>query len=129
MLINRCFKIRIYPTKNQIDSITRIFGCRRFVYNQYVEQCENFYKEYKQQKEQLSDISDLSDLELTKIRKKFSYKSEVELKREYSFLADKCIPASALQQARKDAEKAYQRYFESLKEMKEKKLKPMANIF
>lgn len=90
------------------------------MYNQYVEQHENFYKEYKQQKEQLSQ---LSELELTKIKKKFSYKSEVELKREYSFLADKCIPASALQQARMDAEKSYQRYFESLKEMKERGLK------
>ena len=117
MLINRCFKIRIYPTKDQIDSITKIFGCRRFVYNQYVEQRENFYNEYKQQKEQLSE------LELAKIKKKFNYKSEVELKREYSFLSDKCIPSSSLQQARMDAEKAYQRYFESLKEMKEKKLK------
>ena len=117
MLINRCFKIRIYPTKDQIESITKIFGCRRFVYNQYVEQRENFYKEYKQQKEQVSD------LELTKIKKKFSYKSEVELKREYLFLADKCIPSSALQQARKDAEEAYSRYFLSLREMKEKKLK------
>ena len=117
MLINRCFKIRIYPTQNQIEKITKIFGCRRFVYNQYVEQRESFYKEYKQQKEQLSD------LELAKIKKKFTYKSEVELKREYPFLADKCIPASSLQQARMDAEKAYQRYFESLKEMKEKKLK------
>ena len=120
MIINRCFKIRIYPTKDQIDSITKTFGCRRFVYNKYVEQRENFYKEYKQQKEQLSQ---LSDLELATIKKKFTYKSEVELKREYSFLSDKCIPASALQQASKDAEKAYQRYFKSLKEMKEKKLK------
>lgn len=117
MLINRCFKIRIYPTKDQIEKIIKTFGCRRFVYNQYVEQREEFYKEYKQQKEQVSE------LELTKIKKKFTYKSEVELKREYSFLSDKCIPASALQQARMDAEKAYQRYFESLKEMKEKKLK------
>ena len=87
------------------------------MYNQYVEQRENFYKEHKQQKEQLSD------LELAKIKKKFSYKSEVELKREYSFLADKCIPASALQQARKDAEESYSRYFSALKEMKEKHLK------
>ncbi len=83
MLINRCFKTRVYPTQDQIDSIIKIFGCRRFVYNQYVEQRENFYKEYKQQKEQLSDIS---DLELTKIKKKFRYKSEVELKREYSLM-------------------------------------------
>ena len=84
------------------------------MYNQYVEQREEFYKQQKEQ---------VSELELTKIKKKFRYKSEVELKREYSFLADKCIPSSALQQARMDAEKAYQRYFESLKEMKEKKLK------
>ena len=117
MLINRCFKIRIYPTKDQIEKMVKIFGCRRFVYNQYVEQRESFYKEYKQQKEQLSD------LELIKVKKKFNYKSEVELKREYPFLAENCIPSSALQQARMDAEKAYQRYFESLKEMKEKNLK------
>lgn len=56
MLINRCFKIRIYPTKGQIEKMVKIFGCRRFVYNQYVEQREEFYKEYKQQKEQLSDL-------------------------------------------------------------------------
>ena len=117
MLINRCFKIRIYPTSDQIESIAKIFGCRRFVYNQYVEQRENFYKEYRQQKEQVSD------LELTKLKTKFSYKSEVELKTEFPFLADKCIPASSLQQARKDAEESYSRYFSALKEMKEKHLK------
>ena len=126
MFINRCFKFRIYPTSDQIDSIVKIFGCRRFVYNQYVEQRENFYKEYKKQKDFLNfnkPTSNITDLELTKIKTKFSYKSEVELKTEFPFLAEKRIPASALQQARMDAEEAYSRYFISLREMKEKHLK------
>ena len=93
-----------------------------------MEQRENFYKEYKQQKESIiknkptSNLTDL-ELELTKIKTKFSYKSEVDLKTEFPFLAEKCIPASALQQARMDAEDAYSRYFISLREMKEKHLK------
>ena len=126
MFINRCFKFRIYPTSDQIDSIVKIFGCRRFVYNQYVEQRENFYKEYKKQKDFLNfnkPTSNITDLELTKIKTKFSYKSEVELKTEFPFLAEKCIPSTALQQARMDAEEAYSRYFLSLREMKEKHLK------
>lgn len=126
MFINRCFKFRIYPTSDQIDSIVKIFGCRRFVYNQYVEQRENFYKKYKKQKDFLNfnkPTYNITELELTKIKTKFSYKSEVELKTEFPFLAEKRIPASALQQARMDAEEAYSRYFLSLREMKEKHLK------
>ena len=126
MFINRCFKFRIYPTSDQIDSIVKIFGCRRFVYNKYVEQRKNFYKGYKTQKESIiknKSTSNLTDLELTKIKTKFSYKSEVELKTEFPFLAEKCIPSTALQQARIDAEEAYSRYFSALKEMKEKHLK------
>lgn len=96
------------------------------MYNQYVEQRENFYKEHKKQKDLLlknKPTSNIPDLELTKIKTKFSYKSEVELKTEFSFLAEKCIPSTALQQARMDAEEAYSRYFLSLREMKEKHLK------
>ena len=45
MEIKRCLKIRLYPTPDQFQMFLKTGGCRRFVYNKYVESMEQFYKD------------------------------------------------------------------------------------
>ena len=106
MRIKRCLKIRIYPTPNQFQMFIKTGGCRRFVYNKYVESREQFYKDNikgkcltKEQKE--------------KIYEQFKYKTEKQLKEEYTFLKE--VSSVALQQGRKDAQKAYRDFFKGEK--------------
>ena len=46
------YSLRIYPTKEQQDLITRTFGCCRFVYNQMLDMAINRYKNNKESKYQ-----------------------------------------------------------------------------
>ena len=55
--INRSYKFRLYPNKEQIDLLARHFGCARFVYNYFLNQrieqyrltgkSDNFYEQCK----------------------------------------------------------------------------------
>lgn len=106
MKIKRCLKIRTYPTSDQFQMFLKTGGCRRFVYNKYVESRELFYKNNikgrnltKEQKEE--------------IYKNFKYKTEKQLKEEYTFLKE--VSSAALQQGRKDAQKAYTDFFKGKK--------------
>ncbi len=106
MKITRCLKIRLYPTEDQKVLFAKTFGCRRFVYNKYVEQREQFYNENIKNK-------NLSDKEKKAIYKQFTYKTEKQLKDEFPFLKE--VPATALQQSRGDAEEAYSQFFKGKK--------------
>ena len=106
MKITRCLKIRLYPTEDQKVVFAKNFGCRRFVYNKYVEQREQFYNENIKNK-------NLSDKEKKHVYKLFKYKTEKELKAEFNFLSE--VPSTALQQARGDAEEAYKQFFSGKK--------------
>lgn len=106
MEIKRCLKIRLYPTPDQFQMFLKTGGCRRFVYNKYVESREQFYKD------------NIKDKSLTKEQKKeiykhFKYKTEKQLGEEYSFLKE--VSQAALQQGRRDAEKAYKDFFKGEK--------------
>lgn len=106
MEIKRCLKIRIYPTLDQFQMFVKTGGCRRFVYNKYVESREQFYKD------------NIKGKKLTKEQKKeiynnFKYKTEKQLKEEYTFLKE--VSSVALQQGRKDAQKAYRDFFKGKK--------------
>ena len=55
--INRSYKFRLYPNKEQIDLLARHFGCARFVYNYFLNQrieqyrltgkSDNYYEQSK----------------------------------------------------------------------------------
>ena len=55
--INRSYKFRLYPNKEQADLLARHFGCVRFVYNYFLNQrieqyrltgkSDNFYEQCK----------------------------------------------------------------------------------
>lgn len=45
MLVNKAFKFRIYPTTEQEILIAKTFGCSRFVFNRFLRQWNDTYKE------------------------------------------------------------------------------------
>lgn len=106
MEIKRCLKIRLYPTPEQFKAFVKTGGCRRFVYNKYVEAREQFYADNIKNRQ-------LRKEEKNKIYKLFKYKTEKKLQSEFPFLKE--VSSVALQQARKDAQKAYSDFFKGKK--------------
>lgn len=106
MKIKRCLKIRLYPTPDQFQMIIKTGGCRRFVYNKYVEAREQFYAD---------NIKghNLTKEEKNKIYKSFKYTTEKDLCEMFPFLKE--VSSVALQQARRDAHKAYIDFFKGEK--------------
>ena len=102
MEIKRCLKIRLYPTPEQLQRILKTCGCRRFVYNKYVEAREQFYDDNIKGRNLTKD-------EKNKIYKAFKYTSEKCLCNQFPFLKE--VSSVALQQARRDAQKAYTDFF------------------
>ena len=102
MEIKRCLKIRLYPTPDQLQIIIKTGGCRRFVYNKYVEAREQFYADNIKGR-------NLTKEEKNKIYKAFKYQTEKQLCEQFPFLKE--VSSVALQQARRDAQKAYSDFF------------------
>ena len=102
MEIKRCLKIRLCPTPEQLQMFVKTGGCRRFVYNKYVEAREQFYSD---------NIKghNLTKEEKNKIYKWFKYPAEKQLCKQFPFLKE--VSSVALQQARRDAQKAYADFF------------------
>ena len=102
MEIKRCLKIRLYPTPDQFQMFVKTGGCRRFVYNKYVEAREQFYSDN-------TKGHNLTKEEKNKIYKWFKYPAEKQLCKQFPFLKE--VSSVALQQARRDAQKAYADFF------------------
>lgn len=45
--MERAYKYRIYPNKNQEELINKTFGCVRFVYNYYLNKRKELYENEK----------------------------------------------------------------------------------
>jgi putative transposase len=93
-MVNKAYKIRIYPNKSQCLQISKTIGCCRFLFNQMLAERILVYEQLKGNKESL---------------KNYKYKTEKELKSKFSFLSD--ASSRALQQARINLESAYQNFF------------------
>ena len=59
MIINKAYKFRLYPTKEQKKLINKTFGCSRLVYNYYLNKKQELYK---QDKKTLSCYDAIKDL-------------------------------------------------------------------
>ena len=46
-IVNKGFKIRLYPTDEQKVIIEKTFGCCRFIYNNYLQEKNEFYIDHK----------------------------------------------------------------------------------
>lgn len=90
--MEKSYKYRIYPNKKQKEIIAKTFGCCRFVYNKYLaERIER----YKNKKESYTYNQCSSDL--TQLKKELEWLKEVD--------------ATALQSSLKDLDMAYQKFF------------------
>lgn len=89
--MNKAYKFRIYPTKEQEVLLTKTFGCVRFVYNKMLEDKINHYKETK---EKLNNTP-------------AQYKSEFEWLKE--------VDSLALANAQMNLQTAYNNFFRSPK--------------
>jgi len=90
--LNECFKVRIYPNKEQIRVIEDTFNSTRYLYNYMLNLKEKLYKFFG-------------------INLSYNSSSKVltELKKQKTWL--KFVDAVALQQCLKDLDNAYQRFF------------------
>ena len=94
MKINHGYKYRIYPTPAQMQSISMMFGCCRFVYNYFLDARRDAWSS---RKESLS-YSNTSNM-LT------------VLKRDPAYLWLAAVDSMALQESLRDLDRAYQNFF------------------
>ena len=97
--MEKSYKFRIYPTKEQEQLIQRTFGCCRFVYNYYLAERKRRYEELG---ETMSFYG--SCKELTQLKKEFPWLQEVD--------------CHALANSLFDLDQAYQSFFRGLKQSK-----------
>ena len=88
--MNRAFKYRIYPTKEQETQIHKTIGCCRLMYNQLLDDCNRQLEESKT----------------------FKIKKYTDVKKNYDFMSE--VSSSALNYSKMALEEAWQRYFKKL---------------
>ena len=94
--IEKSYKFRIYPTKEQEVLIQKTFGCTRFVFNRYLAKRIDAYKSNKQ-----TINYNACSADLTVLKKELAWLKEVD--------------AVALQSSLKDLDFAYQNFFRRVK--------------
>jgi len=62
MIINKAYKFRLYPNKEQKELINKTFGCTRLVYNYYLNKKQELYKEKKTSISRNDIIKDIINL-------------------------------------------------------------------
>ena len=90
--MNKSFKVRVYPNKEQQILLEKTFGANRFVYNYFLNLKSKLYEFYK-------------------IRLSYNNSSKVmtELKKTKTWLTD--VDSVSLQQTLRDLDSAYQNFF------------------
>ncbi len=92
MLVNKAYKFRIYPTKEQATLIAKTIGCSRFVFNHFLGQWNDTYKETGK-----GLTYNSCSAELTKLKKELVWLKEVD--------------SIALQSSLKNLADSYSRFF------------------
>ena len=90
--MNKSFKVRIYPTKEQQVLLEKTFGANRFVYNYFLNLKSKLYEFYK-----ISLSFGNSSKMLTELKKQKTWLKEVD--------------SVSLQQTLRDLDSAYQNFF------------------
>lgn len=90
--MEKAYRYRIYPNKNQKEIIAKTFGCCRFVYNKYLAKRIEMYEQNKEMFNYYQCCNDLTKL-----------KSELEWLKE--------VDSTALQSSLRDLDSAYQKFF------------------
>ncbi len=97
--MNKAFKVKLYPNKNQQKLFNQTCGCVRFIFNQMLGERIKVYNDLKNDKEKVHS---------------YQYKTEKDYKKEFEFLKE--VSAYALQQSRIDLETAYKNFFKRVKQ-------------
>ena len=92
LVAEKAYKYRIYPNKKQQELIQKTFGCARFVYNYYLNKRKDKYENDK-----ITFTFNMCSKDLTNLKKELEWLKE----------PDKC----SLQNALKDLDQAYQKFF------------------
>ncbi|NNU89251.1 IS200/IS605 family element RNA-guided endonuclease TnpB [Anoxybacillus sp. CHMUD] len=92
MLVNKAYKFRIYPNKEQEVLIAKTFGCSRFVFNYFLAKWEDAYKQTGK-----GLTYNACSSQLTQLKKEFTWLKEVD--------------SIALQSSLKHLDDAYDRFF------------------
>jgi len=98
MKINRAYKFRIYPNKEQEVLIGKTFGSVRFVYNKMLEDRQNIYMKYRDDKKEL---------------KKQKYPTPAKYKTKFEWLTE--IDGLSLANAQMNLNAAYSNWWKRLK--------------
>lgn len=96
--MNKAYKFRIYPNKEQHTMFAQTFGCVRFVYNYYLNKKITLYQ------------SDKSKMSYTKCSNDMTALKKTD---EYIFLSD--VDSIALQQSLRHLDTAFQNFFTNKK--------------
>lgn len=92
--MNKAYKYRLYPNKEQSELINKTFGCVRFVYNRMLVDRMGKYEQYKNNKEAL---------------KKLKYNTSADYKGEFIWLKE--VDSLALANAQINLNTAYNNFF------------------
>lgn len=92
MIVNKAHKFRIYPNKEQRTLINKTFGCSRFVFNYFLEEWNNTYKETGK-----GLTYNSCSAQLTQLKKELTWLKEVD--------------SIAIQSSLKNLADAYSRFF------------------
>ena len=110
--INRSYKFRLYPSKEQADLIERHFGCSRFVYNYFLNQRIEQYK-----------LTGKSDNYYAQVK----FLTSLKKQKETSWLKE--VNAQTLQFAIRSLEAAYTNFFKKRAKFPKFKSKRSKNSF
>ena len=96
MLVNKAYKFRIYPTKEQEKLIAKTIGCSRFVFNHFLAKWNETYKETGK-----GLTYNACSAQLTQLKKELNWLKEVD--------------SIALQSSLKNLADSYSRFFQETK--------------
>ena len=99
--INRVFKFRLYPNRNQQVILNKTFGCCRFLWNRMLHERTETYQRLKDNKDDLYS---------------HKYKTEKEYKQQFPFLKE--VDAKALQSSTSNLLVAFKNFFDKLKKQR-----------
>jgi len=103
---HKSLKLRLYPSIEQKILIDKTFGCCRKLYNEHLQEKNEFYIESI-----LPVKNKITEKEKKEIYKAFKPKTEKEWKVVYPYLTE--VSSTSLQQARMDCDNAFMNFFKS----------------
>lgn len=92
--MNKAYKFRLYPNKEQEILFAKTFGCVRFVYNKMLAERKEIYDQYKDNKDEL---------------KKYKLPTPAKYKSEFEWLKE--VDSLALANAQMNLQTAYNNFF------------------